>query len=105
MLGLLDAGLAVGRTCAHAFARHSADRDGGCRGDEIPDLNDATDGVRPIRNDSVEQVGHSVPFDVINIVGLAVAVSPTLALFDVFFSDARAHCLSRVEKPPSVSDC
>lgn len=37
--------------------------------------------MRPIWNESVEQVRDGVPLD---IMGLAVAVAPTLAMLDVF---------------------
>jgi len=44
-----------------------------------PDLNDAWDGVWPVGANLVKQVGDSVPFDVINVVGFAVAVAPAFA--------------------------
>src|SRR5262249_45836119 len=84
VFGLLDAGLAVGSACDNAFARHAVDGDRGSHGDEIPDLNDSTDSVRPIGSEPAEHVGHGVPRDIINIIGLAVAVAPPLADFDVF---------------------
>jgi len=40
--------------------------------------------MRPIWNKSVEQVRDGVPLDIIDIMGLAVAVAPTLAMLDVF---------------------
>jgi hypothetical protein len=40
--------------------------------------------MRPIWNESVEQVRDGVPLDIIDIMGLAVAVVPTLAMIYVF---------------------
>jgi len=40
--------------------------------------------MRPIWNESVEQVRDGVPLDISDIMGLAFAVAPTLAMLDVF---------------------
>src|SRR5262249_21683091 len=84
VFGLLDAGLAVGRTCAYAFTRHAVDSDCGGRGDEVPHLNDAADSVAPISDEAVGYGRNGRPLDIVNIMGLAVAVAPTLALLGVF---------------------
>ena len=50
-------------------------------GNVFADLLNIADSVHPVRRFFVQDVGHRVPLDIINLVLLAVAVAPTLALF------------------------
>src|ERR671921_2260811 len=82
VLGLLDAGLVVGRARPDALARDAVDGDGAGDGDHVAYLDDAANRVRPGGRDAVEDVCDGMPLDVLDHVLVAVAVAPALARLD-----------------------
>src|SRR5262245_25201755 len=82
VFGLLDAGLGVGRAGADAFARHTVDGDCGGHRDHVADLRNVADGVRPVGRDAVQNVGHRVPFDVFDPMGVPLTVGPPFTSLD-----------------------
>src|SRR5215813_8703518 len=113
VLGLLDAGLAVGGAGADAFARHAVDGDRRGHRDHIADLREVADGMRPVGRHAVQDVRHRVPFDVFDPMSVPLTISPPLPRLDqlgIYRLSQRAqqvregqrHDLRRLRRPRPI---
>src|SRR5262245_45795425 len=113
VLGLLDAGLGVGGAGADAFARHAFYGDRRGHRDHIADLREVADGVRPVGRYAVQDVGHRVPFDVFDPVGVPLTIGPPFTRLDqprIYrlsqcaqnVSEGQRHNLRRLRRPRPI---
>jgi len=87
VFGFLDSHFRVSCSRADAFAGYTVNRNGDRDGENIADLSNILNGVHPVRRVFIQNVSDRVPFDIINVMRVAVAVAPAFALFDQFRID------------------
>ena len=80
MLRLLDAHLAASGAGSHPFASDSVYGDGHGDDHEVAHLADVLDLVVPVGSRFIKDIGNCVPFDIIDRLNVAVAVTPTFTL-------------------------